>query len=129
MPAGWSNNVLAGDSAWVFVDNSPNAANVGNIDGTCMAMFDDDFVGAGGAPSWIELVSPAVDASSGANMLLEFDFNYNHIGADSFYVEVWDGANWDNVMLLTGDSVGAWTGAPYPHAVIPLVGYTNGITA
>ena len=58
-------------------------------------------------------------------MLLEFDFNYNHIGADSFYVDVWDGTDWNNVMLLTGDSVGAWTGAPYPHAVIPLVGYSN----
>lgn len=124
-PAGWTSNILTGADGWLFVDDSPDPFTNGNIDGTCMVMFDDDFVGAGAAPSFLELISPVVDASSGSNMLLEFDFNYNHIGADSFYVDVWDGANWNNVLLLTGDSIGNWNGGPYPHAVIPLVGYTN----
>lgn len=125
MPAGWTSNIVTGADPWLFVNNSPNPFNAGNIDGTCMVMFDDDFVGNAAAPSWVELISPAVDASSGANMVLEFDYNYNWIGADSFYVDVWDGTDWNNVFLLTSDDIGFWNGGPYPHAVIPLVGYSN----
>ena len=121
LPAGWGNNILNGADAWLFTDNAGN-----NIDGSCMALFDDDAIGAAALPSWVELTTPVIDASSGSNMVMEFDFNYNNLGAtDSFYVDVWDGAQWNNVMLITEDSLGFWGTPPYPHAVIPLVGYTN----
>ena len=43
----------SGDSLWLFVLNSPDAFNAGNIDGTCMAFFDDDYVGPGAdASAW-----------------------------------------------------------------------------
>ena len=120
LPAGWGNNILTGSDPWLFGDNGGD-----NIDGTCMAYFDDDAIGSGALPSFVELTTPVIDASSGANMVLEFDFNYNHIGADSFYVDVWDGAQWDNVLLITEDSLGFWGTPPYAHALIPLVGYSN----
>jgi hypothetical protein len=121
LPIGWTNVAVTGDSLWVIGDNG----GINNIDGSCMAYFDDDLLGSGALPSLVELTTPTVDASAGDDMQLSFDFNYNNIGTDSFYVDVWNGGSWDNVLLLTSDSIGFWNGGPYPAAVIPLSGYTN----
>ena len=83
-----TNNAITGDSLWLFVLNSPDAGNAGNIDGTCMALFDDDYVDTDGG-EWVELVTAPVDVSAPGELQLSFDYNYNNIGADSF-VEVWN---------------------------------------
>jgi subtilisin-like proprotein convertase family protein len=122
LPAGWSTNVAGGVDDWQFGDNG----GVDNIDGSCMVYFDDDIIGNAALASWVELLSPIVDASTGDNLELSFDFNYNNLGiTDSFYVDVWNGASWDNVLLLIEDSLGFWNGGPYPTAIIPMAGYTN----
>ena len=126
LPAGWSNNILAGDSGWIFVLNSPDAFNAGNIDGSCMAFFDDDYLGSAAPASTVELVSPSFDMSSGGNLDLSFDYNYFHL---DLHPSRWmcGMEQLMNVLTETADNVGAWgNGPPYPNFSTPLTGYTNG---
>jgi hypothetical protein len=129
LPAGWAENVVSGDSSWWFVDNSPNPLNAGNLDGTCMVLFDDDWMGSGATPSHVELLSPAIDLTVYSVVELEFDYNFQEFGAlnDRFEVDVWDGASWVNVLSINFDDCGVWglCGPPYPHAVIDVTPYIN----
>lgn len=128
LPAGWVETIVSGDSSWWFVDNSPDPFNVGNIDGTCMVMFDDDWMGSAALPSHVELISPAVDLTTFSNILLEFDYNFQQFGAlnDRCEVDVWDGAAWVNVFSQNANDCGVWTcGPPFPHAEIDVSAYIN----
>lgn len=130
LPAGWSQNISSGISGWLFVLNSPDAFNPGNLDGTCMVLFDDDFLGSAAAFSRVELTSPAVDITGLPLVLLDFDYNFQEYGpaiGDGFSIEVWNGASWVNVFSrLDINDCGAWTcGPPYPHASIDITAYAN----
>lgn len=130
LPAGWTENILSGTQGWLFVDQSPDAFNIGNIDGTCMLLFDDDWLGSAAAPSSVELIGPAVDLSGLPSVLMEFDYNLQEYGpaaGDGFTVDVWDGSTWVNVFSrLDVNDCGAWScGPPYPHAVVDVTAYAN----
>ncbi len=128
LPAGWTNEATDSSFVWLFVDASPDALNVGNLDGTCMALFDDDALGSGAANVGATLTSPIVDLSSATGtVLLEFDYNYRALGGSQFVVEVFNGASFDTVFNLTTISeCGAWTcGPPYPKAQIDVSAAAN----
>lgn len=130
LPAGWTENIVTGTDGWLFVLNSPDIGNPGNIDGTCMLLFDDDFLTSAAAFSRVELISPAVDITGLPLVLLDFDYNLQEYGpsiADGFTIEAWDGASWVNVFSrLDVNDCGAWTcGPPYPHASIDVTAYAN----
>ncbi len=130
LPAGWTETILSGSQGWLFVLNSPDVGNAGNLDGTCMLMFDDDWLGSAAAPSTVELVSPAVDNTGLPLVLLEFDYILQEYGpalGDGFVVDVWDGTAWVNVFQrLDVNDCGAWScGPPYPSASIDVTAYAN----
>lgn len=130
LPAGWTENITSGVDGWLFVANSPDPLNVGNFDGTCMVMFDDDFLTSSAAPSTVELVSPAVDITGLPLVMLEFDYNVQEYGpaiGDGLTVDVWDGSAWVNVLsVIDINDCGAWTcGPPYPRAEIDVTAYAN----
>ena len=122
LPAGWSTIANSGDSTWLFVLNSPDLGNPGNIDGTCMALFDAITLGQVHQQTMGNFRLPLIYQVEKPRT--SFDYNYFHLGASSFTVDVWDGAAWVNVLTETESNVGAWgAGPPYANAVIPLTGY------
>ena len=128
LPAGWTNEAVDSTFIWEFTAASSDPGNVGNIDGTCMALFDDDALGSTASGTGATLTSPIIDLSSTTGtVLLEFDYNYRALGGSSFIVEVFNGAAFDTVLNLTTLSdCGAWTCGPdYPRASIDVSAAAN----
>lgn len=107
LPNGWSNTAISGTENWKFgLDGSnavsPFAGDPGqnNIDGSIMAIFDDDSLGNSHRNNTVELKSKIIDLSKSVEPILSFDYNFRSIKPvaagvnDSFYVEVYDGSNW-----------------------------------
>jgi hypothetical protein len=125
LPAGWDNSPTDSTFVWEFTDASSDPGNVGNLDGTCMALFDDDALGSTAANVGARLTSPPIDATGASGtVLLEYDYNYRALGSSTFVVEVFNGSTFtfDTVQVLsTVDDCGAWTcGPPYPRASIDI---------
>jgi hypothetical protein len=129
LPAGWTESILSGVDGWLFVANSPDPGNAGNFDGTCMVMFDDDWLTATAAPSTVELVSPQVDITGFPLVMLEFDYNVQEYGpatGDGLTVDVWDGTAWVNVLsVLDANDCGFWGSCTPPRAEIDVTAFAN----
>ncbi len=148
LPLGWNNTAISGNYNWKFgVDGSngkgsfPGEMGDNNIDGTPMAIFDDDSLGQTHINNTAELKTPIFDNSKDVESTLEFDYNFRSITPivpniyDSLYVEVYDGKNWWLILSVTDDDCGQYisrTGAPikcitegFPHAKINLDSYKN----
>lgn len=79
----------------------------GDLDGTPHMEVDSDEAGIGETLDEM-LVSPPINASSiTGSLILEFDQYFNHIGADSIAVQVYDGSTWNTVYSAQND-VGAF---------------------
>ncbi len=111
LPTGWTTVITSGVDDWQFGANGTS-----NLDGTCMAYFDDDAIGSGAAFSTVELYSPFYDMSAYATASLTFDYNYLHLNS-AFLVDVWDKAtqSWVNVLTQTTNNCGFWGCSPYPN--------------
>ena len=126
LPPGWTNTPTDSNFMWLFVLNSPDPLNAGSIDNTCMALFDDDALGASAAPTGAVLMSDTIEAigfpDSSFVIKLDFDYNYFHVGNSSFVVELlsspFPGGPFtaDTLLNLSDNACGAWIcGPPYPH--------------
>ncbi|MEQ8908950.1 MAG: hypothetical protein RIC95_07145, partial [Vicingaceae bacterium] len=59
LPTGWSNTALNGTQTWNFgLDGSAGHPNNQNLDGTAMAYFDDDILGASVSNNHVALLTP-----------------------------------------------------------------------
>lgn len=119
LPAGWTSNIVTGDDAWLFGTNGGS-----NIDGNCMAYFDDDAIGSGANYSTVDLQTPSYDVSGYSTLTLSFDYNFRASGSSAFIVYVWDGAAWQTVLNQTTSNCGAW-GCSYPSASIDVSAHIN----
>ena len=115
----WTSNIISGGNPWLFGVNGGD-----NIDGTCMAYFDDDALGFGAPASYVELLSPVYDMSAYTTIMLELDYNMKSTGGETFTVEVYDGAVWNQIIYETANNCGNW-GCAYPHASINVSAYLN----
>lgn len=122
LPAGWQANIINGNRNWTFTVIYIGALG-GNMNGTCVAAFDDDAAGNTGIPNHAELIGPAVDVTSYATVTLEFDFNTFFLGGDMLRASVWDGAGWVQVFLETSNNPGTIGGQT--HASIDVSAYKN----
>ncbi|MCB0754072.1 MAG: T9SS type A sorting domain-containing protein [Flavobacteriales bacterium] len=102
LPSGWTNTAVVGDTAWVFGDNAAGSP-AGNVDGSCMAYVHDDDLGGGYPAVVADLVSPTIDLSSLDTALLQFDYVFEDLGASYFAVALWNGADWDTVLVENTD--------------------------
>lgn len=94
-PTGWETQILTGDNDWQF-GSTPNPKAAGkNMDGTCMAYFDDDLLGDSSAFSAVRLVSPWFDGTQFGRFELNFDVTYRYY-QDRFavYVQKSDGSEY-----------------------------------
>lgn len=111
LPTGWTSTTVTGTNPWLFGANGSN-----NLNGTCMAYFDDDANGSTAPASLVVLTSPFYDLSTQNSASLQFLYNYNDFLTETFTVDIWDKANqsWVNLLTVTGvDDCGTW-GCSYP---------------
>lgn len=101
-PPGWTNTIVTGDDPWLFGNNAAGSP-AGNVDGSCMAYFHDDDLTGAAAFSTVDLTSPVIDISSLDTALLQFDYVFEDLGTSFFAVALWDGAEWDTVLVENTD--------------------------
>lgn len=99
LPAGWSTAVNSGACDWQVGDFTW----VGFEFGSDAMIFDDDACGTGD-PNNVELLSDVYDVTGATSLDLTYDVAYRHLGTGSFYVEVYDGADWQNVATYSADT-------------------------
>ena len=118
LPDGWTNTAIVGTDLWSF--GSPlYVGALGQGFPTNAAVFDDDAAGSGNSNT-VELASPVYDLSGVNQATLSFDYAYNYLSGDVFYVEVYDGAQWVEILRLQEDHPVTNTGdldmLPYSNA-------------
>ena len=125
LPFGWEattdNNVTinGGDPllqyAWKFDDNDRYLVNYGagnnigdkTIDGTCMALMDDDINSQTYFQGIVKLHSPVYNTLDYTDIIVKFDYNFHPFkdgkGANESYfkVNVWDGNQYVNILTDT----------------------------
>lgn len=125
LPAGWQNNAIGTNPNAFWEIGEGSTDNPGNLDGTCFAFFDDDFIDSNGGEV-VELLSPVMDVANFEAVFLSFDYNFRTFtGTDAFTVDVFDGVQWVNVFTESTNNCGAWNCSPYPHAEIDVTPYLN----
>ena len=108
-PTGWINNdIQGGGEVWAFDNPGGQTLNVPLSDPT--AIFDSDFNGSGSGPEDAALESPVFDASVVTGyIMLSFDhtfFDDSQFGGTGaqYFVEVWNGTTWVQVLSGTDDT-------------------------
>ena len=104
-PTGWTNNeILAGGGLWAFDNPGGQTLNAPITDPA--AVFDSDDIGNDGNAENTALESPQFDASALAgDLILSFDhYFYTSFTTSTFYVEVYDGTQWVEILTGTTDS-------------------------
>jgi hypothetical protein len=121
LPTGWTTVITSGVNDWVFGDNTGS-----NIDGSCMAYFDDDAIGSGAAFSTVELYSPFYDMSAQTTASVVFDYNFLALGNSFFAVDIWDKntSSWVNILNQTTTNCGFW-GCVYPDIQQDITSYLS----
>lgn len=96
-------------------DDGENANSLKTIDGTCMALMDDDIIFHDLYTGDVTLTSPVYDISDFDTIKLQFDYNFHPFedggkGANDSYfkVEIFDGASWITI-LTDSDSGCPWS--------------------
>ena len=101
LPDGWTNTAIVGTDLWTF--GSPvYVGALGQAFPTNAAVFDDDAAGPGTANT-VELASPVYNLSGVTEATLSFDYAYNYLSGDAFYVEVFDGTQWVEILRFEED--------------------------
>jgi hypothetical protein len=100
LPAGWSTVVNTGDCDWAVQSATPT----GDDFPTLAMVFDDDACGNGAPASNVSLLSDVYDTSAANSILIGYDVAFQNVGStDSFTVEVWDGAAWQQIAFYDTD--------------------------
>lgn len=122
IPATWTitdEGAATGDS-WISGQQEGFAGD-NSLDGTNCAIVDSDANG-NGTLLLETLTSPVFDTTGAVALFLDFDQFYNNIGADTAIVEVFDGANWIEVLNQSAD-IGAFDAPDQQH--IDITAYSN----
>ena len=101
MPAGWSTVVNTGTCDWELGMDLPT----GDDFPTQAIFFDDDACGGGADASNVTLFSDVYDVSvADTYMTVGFDVAFQNAGSnDSFTIEVYDGAAWQQIAFYDAD--------------------------
>lgn len=120
LPNAWKNTPLGNN--WQAKWQIGNTSNNKNLDGTCMAFFDDDSQDNDGGET-VQLESPAINLDNYTDISLQFDYNFHTINGD-FWIDIWNGSQWIRLADANGGNCGAWD-CDYPHADFDVTPYKN----
>jgi hypothetical protein len=96
MPAGWTNNDIAGNGeVWQF--NNPGGRTINAPVSGSFAIFDSDNYG-GTLAEEAALETPPFDATGRNKVIIEFSHYFRHWSTDHYYVEVFNGTSWVSVL-------------------------------
>lgn len=111
-PTGWTNNeIAAGGGLWAF--DNPGGRTLNAPISNPAAIFDSDNLGFDGTAEETALESPTFDASTASGfIILNFDHYFNGGAGGEFFVEVFDGTSWVQVLNGTTD-----TGNPQSESI------------
>lgn len=88
MPTGWLTGLNGTPAVWeIGTPNNPEAGGT-SIDGTCMAYFDDNVLGADILPGTVRLTSPVIDASAYSSIILNLDVHFRSHDINATYLEI-----------------------------------------
>ncbi|MBG44379.1 MAG: subtilisin, partial [Aequorivita sp.] len=99
LPAGWSTVVNTGTCDWINSGDMPT----GDDFPTLAMLFDDDDCGLGAPASNVSLLSAVYDLTGASNVSLGYDVAFQESGIQTFTVEVFDGAAWQQIALYEDD--------------------------
>ncbi|TXD67720.1 subtilisin, partial [Aequorivita lipolytica] len=103
VPTGWTTDIQVGTFDWTFGSGD---MPLGNDFPTNAAIFDDDAAGPGQV-NVASLLSPVYDISAATTATLSFDYILkDFIGFGFLSVEVYDGAAWQEILLVDDIDVG-----------------------
>lgn len=129
LPSGWTVGRNQGTFDWfVGLPASGNGPTFDGIDGTCMALFDDDVIG-NNLYNIVFLTSPPIDASgflsAELNLDLYFDaFEFSNVQPSNFEIQVWDGTAYQT--LQSGnDNIGGASWDQFVDTTYNLTPYLN----
>ncbi|MAC95443.1 MAG: hypothetical protein CMC96_08070 [Flavobacteriales bacterium] len=131
LPSGWSNNAVSGSQAWSFgIDGANLHSGNQNLDGTPMAFFDDDVLGQASNNNTAELITPSFNNAGDSITYLSFNYNFRELNfiPDSFYVDIFNGSQWQRVFSRWQDDCGNYvhpTCANSPSAFIDISAYAD----
>ncbi|MCB0514681.1 MAG: T9SS type A sorting domain-containing protein [Chitinophagales bacterium] len=112
LPSGWQ---MTGQNNWDFVIPDSNYDEQiwweGGIDGTCMAIFNDDQFGEG-VPNQVQLISPIINTENYAYVDLLYDIHFREYQNSSFRVKVISNGISHTVAEYSGENV---TGYMFPE--------------
>ena len=138
IPDGWTSTTTQGSQInggdpfvqynWKFLDANrtignydvgDNAGSLLTIDGTCMAIMDDDIFNVNWYSGIVALTTAEYDLSGFDEVLVSFDYNFHpfEVGKSAnnsyFSVEVWDGIRYIEILRDT-DTNCPWSNAWQP---------------
>ncbi len=122
----FTTTIISGNANWKIGNPIRN-----NLNNQPLAYFDDDSLGASNTNNTVHLTSKVFDNTLTPNSYLEFDYNFYEIPnvSDSFYVEVYDGTNWNKVFIRTTNDCGVWNSPNclnnYPRASVDISAFAN----
>ncbi len=120
-PADWETEIVTGVNDWVFgLETNPKTTWAGtSMDGTCMAFFDDDLLGANAPYSTVRLKSPWFDGTKFGRFLLNFDIIMRYYSEKvSVFVEHGDGS--EHLVAAAASDVGGPHFPDYINATLDL---------
>jgi hypothetical protein len=123
IPTDWSTNMVTGVDDWQFGDNGG-----ASVDGSCMAYFDDDFIGDLAPVSLVELESPTLDLSAESAAELTLDYVFEDLGTSAFHILLWNGTSWDTAFTEVSDP-GCFGWNPFCAPRIATVNISNHLSA
>ncbi len=100
LPAGWSTVVNTGTCDWINSDQIPTG---GPTLPSLAMVFDDDACGNGADASNVTLMSDVYYTGNATFITLTYDVGFQVAGTQFLYVEVWDGAAWQQVAMYDAD--------------------------
>lgn len=103
-PTGWSNiDISSGGIVWAFDNPGERSIDEGSTDfDDAFAILDSDYFCESDEEASLE--SPEFDVSSALSpVILQFDnsFRFYLFGESEAHVEIWDGAAWNTVLVMT----------------------------
>ena len=99
LPSGWSTVMNTGTCDWINSGNMP----IGDDFPTLAMLFDDDDCGSGAPASNVSLLSAVYDLTGASNVTVDYDVAFQESGTQTFTVEVFDGAAWQQIALYDAD--------------------------
>ncbi len=122
MPAGWINYIDSGDTGWQIGQDTIWSYD---MNGTCMAYFNDDALGEDADPSTVVLLSNTFDATLFANIILDVDVHFRASGNSFLAIAVFYNNELIPVRVFSGENFEGYNYQDFGHVTIDLSAYRS----